>query len=216
MGEGCWHTCLCAGGGGGRYLDVASAKAAVVAIGRQIAEFGIPAELGPLTVVVTGAGNVGQGALEIWKLLPHKIVRGARAAEVGASRREASQVSPFELENVVANANGRDRTHVVYIAVVRARQLGAYMRARCVSVDEREVAPRLRAQIDWQAEERHMVQPKAGSGGAPFAVKHYYEHPELCVRVHAVPRSRGRSERARCAGTNLCSTPACFHSRASS
>ena len=82
------------------YESVGAALAAVRACGAAIAEHGLPAALGPLTVVVTGGGKVAGGALEVFSQLP--CVRLA---------------SPFELRGVVASAEGRARTHVVYVAL---------------------------------------------------------------------------------------------------
>jgi alpha-aminoadipic semialdehyde synthase len=81
------------------YVSVEAAFAAVRACGAAIAEHGLPAAVGPLTVVVTGGGKVAGGALEVYSLLP--CVRLA---------------SPFELRSIVASAEGRARTHVVYLA----------------------------------------------------------------------------------------------------
>ena len=80
------------------YESVDAAFAAVRACGAAIAEHGLPDAVGPLTIVVTGGGKVAGGALEVLSLLP--VVRLA---------------SPFELRGIVASAEGRARTHVVYV-----------------------------------------------------------------------------------------------------
>jgi alpha-aminoadipic semialdehyde synthase len=73
--------------------------------GEAIRLYGLPEEICPLTVVVTGSGNVAQGALEVLDRLPH-----ARA-------------DPFELERIVATARGRDRTHTLHVAIAKDRHM---------------------------------------------------------------------------------------------
>jgi alpha-aminoadipic semialdehyde synthase len=50
------------------------AHAAVREMGEELAHYGLPDELIPMTFVFTSSGNVSQGAQEIFKLLPHKMV----------------------------------------------------------------------------------------------------------------------------------------------
>ena len=52
------------------YDDLDAAKAAVAKIGERIAKEGLPAELAPLTIGVTGYGHVSKGAQEIAELMP--------------------------------------------------------------------------------------------------------------------------------------------------
>jgi alpha-aminoadipic semialdehyde synthase len=53
-----------------RYSSLAEAKAAVSAVGLQIAMHGLPEMLSPLVIGITGNGNVAKGAHEILSLLP--------------------------------------------------------------------------------------------------------------------------------------------------
>lgn len=52
------------------YASLEDAKKEIGAVGREIAEKGLPAELQPLTIGFTGYGNVSMGAQEIANLLP--------------------------------------------------------------------------------------------------------------------------------------------------
>lgn len=52
------------------YADLEAARAAISAVGSRLAEEGLPADLCPLTVGITGYGHVSQGAQEILDLLP--------------------------------------------------------------------------------------------------------------------------------------------------
>lgn len=52
------------------YESLDEAKTIISAVGREIAEEGLPAELQPFTIGLTGNGNVSQGAQEIIGLLP--------------------------------------------------------------------------------------------------------------------------------------------------
>ncbi|KAL2250978.1 alpha-aminoadipic semialdehyde synthase [Sesamum indicum] len=56
------------------YFSLATAKAAVISVGEEIATQGLPSGICPLVFVFTGSGNVSQGAREIFKLLPHTFV----------------------------------------------------------------------------------------------------------------------------------------------
>ncbi|KAL0346824.1 UNVERIFIED_CONTAM: Alpha-aminoadipic semialdehyde synthase [Sesamum calycinum] len=56
------------------YSSLATAKAAVISVGEEIATQGLPSGICPLVFVFTGSGNVSQGAREIFKLLPHTFV----------------------------------------------------------------------------------------------------------------------------------------------
>ncbi len=53
-----------------RYDSLEEAKAAVSAVGQEIARNGLPETLAPLVVGITGYGNVSKGAQEILSLLP--------------------------------------------------------------------------------------------------------------------------------------------------
>ncbi|KAH7680016.1 Saccharopine dehydrogenase (NAD(+) L-glutamate-forming) protein [Dioscorea alata] len=56
------------------YSSLAAAKAAVIAVGEEIATQGLPSRISPLVFVFTGSGNVSRGAQEIFRLLPHTFV----------------------------------------------------------------------------------------------------------------------------------------------
>jgi saccharopine dehydrogenase (NAD+, L-lysine forming) len=56
------------------YASLDDAKKVISEVGREIAEKGLPAELGPVTVGFTGYGNVSQGAQDILGLLPVKEI----------------------------------------------------------------------------------------------------------------------------------------------
>lgn len=57
-----------------QYHDLAEAKAAAARVGDAIRCDGIPEQVAPLTVGVTGYGNVARGAWEILNLLPMEVV----------------------------------------------------------------------------------------------------------------------------------------------
>jgi alpha-aminoadipic semialdehyde synthase len=57
------------------YPDLHRAKEAVSVAGDMIKKNGLPADVAPMTFVFTGNGNVSKGAQEIFKLLPHKMVK---------------------------------------------------------------------------------------------------------------------------------------------
>jgi alpha-aminoadipic semialdehyde synthase len=57
-----------------RYTDLQEAKNTIKNIGNEIATKGLPAELLPLTIGITGYGNVSKGAQEIIDLLPIKEI----------------------------------------------------------------------------------------------------------------------------------------------
>ncbi|CAK9066981.1 unnamed protein product [Durusdinium trenchii] len=56
------------------YPTLEEAKRAVALAGDAIRKNGLPKAMCPFTAVFTGTGNVSQGALEIFKLLPHEMV----------------------------------------------------------------------------------------------------------------------------------------------
>lgn len=72
------------------YHDLAEAQAAIAQIGAAIRADGLPAAIAPLTIGVTGYGNVSKGAWEILNLLPMEVVEPSDLADVtagaGASR----------------------------------------------------------------------------------------------------------------------------------
>lgn len=81
------------------YPDLAAAFQAVRDCGKRISENGLPDAVSPFTVAVAGRGKVANGSIEVLNQLPVKWVH------------------PFELKDIVANAKGRERTHVVYACV---------------------------------------------------------------------------------------------------
>lgn len=56
------------------YPTLEEAKRAVALAGEDIRKKGLPKAMCPFTAVFTGTGNVSQGAMEIFKLLPHEMV----------------------------------------------------------------------------------------------------------------------------------------------
>lgn len=92
------------------YHDLAEAKTAVAAVGELIRSEGLPAQAAPLTVGVTGYGNVARGAWEILSLLPIEEIEPSELSDVvdgpGASKyvvyattfKEQHLVEPLEGE----------------------------------------------------------------------------------------------------------------------
>ncbi len=72
------------------YHDLAEAQAAVAQAGAAIRREGLPGAVAPLTIGVTGYGNVSRGAWEILNLLPVEIIEPGQLADItggaGASR----------------------------------------------------------------------------------------------------------------------------------
>lgn len=56
------------------FASLAEARKVISEVGQEIAEKGLPAELGPVTIGFTGYGNVSHGAQEICGLLPVKEI----------------------------------------------------------------------------------------------------------------------------------------------
>ncbi|XP_062148674.1 alpha-aminoadipic semialdehyde synthase [Alnus glutinosa] len=73
------------------YPSLASAKAAVISVGEEIATLGLPSGICPLIFVFTGSGNASLGAQEIFKLLPHTFVDPSRLPELFEVARDLSQ-----------------------------------------------------------------------------------------------------------------------------
>lgn len=78
------------------YSSSSSAKAAVASIGYEIQLGMLPEVVSPMVFTFTGAGNVSQGAQDVFKKLPHEYV------------------SPFELKDVMETGDNRK----VYATVV--------------------------------------------------------------------------------------------------
>ncbi len=94
-----------------RYDDLAAAKAAVSAVGRRIAEEGLPESIRPLICGFAGYGNVFGGANEIFELLPVEEIEPHEVEDV-AERSEAHpgvyKVVFKEQDTVEARASGGD------------------------------------------------------------------------------------------------------------
>eukprot|EP01084_Bolivina_argentea_P276709 472209_1 len=56
------------------YNSLFDAQQQVVQIGEMITKYGLPPKYGPFVFTFTGGGNVTNGALEIFKLLPHEFI----------------------------------------------------------------------------------------------------------------------------------------------
>ena len=55
------------------YQDYENAVKSIKQAGEVLALEGTPTDLGPLTFVFTGEGNVSNGALEVFKHMPHEV-----------------------------------------------------------------------------------------------------------------------------------------------
>ena len=64
------------------YYDLDDARRSIETIGDRIKKDGLPQSLEPLVFAFTGSGNVTKGALEIFKLLPHKMITLEEAREI--------------------------------------------------------------------------------------------------------------------------------------
>ena len=65
------------------YHNLDDAKTGITRIGELIDQSGgLPADLEPLIFAFTGRGNVSKGALEIFQLLPHKMITKDEIAEI--------------------------------------------------------------------------------------------------------------------------------------
>jgi alpha-aminoadipic semialdehyde synthase len=64
------------------YYDLDDAKRCIQEMGHHIRSDGLPMSLEPLVFAFTGKGNVTKGALEIFQLLPHKIITLEEAKEI--------------------------------------------------------------------------------------------------------------------------------------
>ncbi|KAL6911598.1 hypothetical protein ACP4OV_000403 [Aristida adscensionis] len=90
------------------YPSLAAAKAAVIAVGEEIATFGLPSGICPIVFVFTGVGNVSQGAQEIFKLLPHTFVDAGKlpgiSVAMNLSKQSQSTKRVFQLYGCVVTA----------------------------------------------------------------------------------------------------------------
>lgn len=91
------------------YPTLEEAKRAVSLAGEAIRKHGLPKALCPFTAVFTGTGNVSQGALEIFKLLPHELV------------------SPSTLPQLCEKADSglmqREDCHKLYLSIATAEHM---------------------------------------------------------------------------------------------
>ena len=74
------------------YPDLSSARRAVEACGDEIRRVGLPQRVLPFNVAFTGAGNVTQGALSIFELLPHRRVHPRELSSLPPSPHVLHQV----------------------------------------------------------------------------------------------------------------------------
>jgi alpha-aminoadipic semialdehyde synthase len=84
------------------YPSLDEARRAVEMAGDAIRTKGLPAALCPFTVVFTGSGKVTNGALDIFKLLPHEMV------------------APASLQGICA---GHSDNHKLYLAIATAEDM---------------------------------------------------------------------------------------------
>ena len=56
------------------HTDLEAAQKSLKTVGEQIKSIGLHADLAPLVFCFTGSGNVAQGAMEIFELLPHEYI----------------------------------------------------------------------------------------------------------------------------------------------
>ncbi|KAF2073709.1 hypothetical protein CYY_004997 [Polysphondylium violaceum] len=87
------------------YSKLESAMEAVKAIGEEISQVGLPDDLLPFTFAFTSDGAVSQGALKIFKLLPHKMV------------------TPDEMVDLVKNKKGE--RGILYGTIITAEHMAA-------------------------------------------------------------------------------------------
>lgn len=91
------------------YNSLKEAKDDISWIGQLIAENGIPHELRPFVIGVTGYGNVSQGAQEIIGLLPVKEIAAEKLLELGKRRKLPDNIVYkviFKEEDLVEHIHG--------------------------------------------------------------------------------------------------------------
>jgi alpha-aminoadipic semialdehyde synthase len=92
-----------------RYHSLAEARDDISRIGQLIAENGVPKELKPFVIGVTGYGNVSQGAQEIIGLLPVKEISPAKLLELQRRRKLPDNIIYkviFKEEDMFENIKG--------------------------------------------------------------------------------------------------------------
>ena len=87
-----------------QYHDLAEAKDAVARLGESIRRDGIPEQIAPLTIGVTGYGNVGRGAWDILNLLPVEVVEPDALCDIArhpAASHHALYGTTFKEQHIV-------------------------------------------------------------------------------------------------------------------
>jgi alpha-aminoadipic semialdehyde synthase len=74
------------------YNSLDEAKEVLLQIGREIREHGMPEDIAPLTIGVTGYGNVSKGAQEIIDLLPVEEITPAELHKLKESKRVSNKL----------------------------------------------------------------------------------------------------------------------------
>ena len=90
------------------YYDLDDAKRCIADLGGRIEEDGLPMSLEPLVFAFTGKGNVTRGSLEIFKLLPHKMItlEEARSIKATPGPHKCLYGLLVEQEDMVQKVNG--------------------------------------------------------------------------------------------------------------
>jgi alpha-aminoadipic semialdehyde synthase len=78
------------------YTSLKEAKQAVLAVGEEIKNAGLPLGICPLIFVFTGTGNVSQGAQEMFRLLPHMFVEPSELQSLVVPGASMSQTSDLQ------------------------------------------------------------------------------------------------------------------------
>jgi len=91
------------------YNSLKEACRAISIAGEGIMKNGLPSQLCPFTIVVTGTGNVAKGSLEILKLLPHEMVEPEQLRSLCESddvNRHKVYISVAKAEHMVCRRDG--------------------------------------------------------------------------------------------------------------
>ncbi len=94
------------------FHDVYDAKEKIKKIGSRIESSGLPKELGPLVFAFTGSGNVSKGTMEIFKLLPHKMVTKEELHQLHERQGPHKLVYGIkvEIDDIVRKKNSSERS----------------------------------------------------------------------------------------------------------
>ena len=94
------------------FHDVDDAKKKIKNIGSHIESCGLPEELGPLVFAFTGSGNVSKGAMEIFNLLPHKMVTKEELYQLHESKGPHKLVYGFnvDVDDIVRKKNSSEKS----------------------------------------------------------------------------------------------------------